>query len=91
MTSLQQAEKESTKGWNWGSYELLEEEMEFKVDGQRAFALRYEKIEVSKANGKNEVSVEFGQEESKIAGEVLCEMRFHVPNTELEMWQAEQK
>ena len=52
----------STKGWNWGSYELAENEMEFHVDGQKAFGIKYADIALSSANGKNEVAVEFGEE-----------------------------
>lgn len=51
-----------TKGWNWGCYELLENEMEFQVNGQRAFGLKYKDIALSSANGKNEVAIEFTEE-----------------------------
>lgn len=60
MTTAQQSL--STKGWNWGSYELAENEMEFNVDGQKAFGIKYTDIALSSANGKNEVAVEFGEE-----------------------------
>ena len=52
----------STKGWSWGGYELLQDEMEFQVDGQRAFGLKYKEIALSSANGKNEVALEFAEE-----------------------------
>ena len=29
----------STKGWNWGHYELHDEELEFQVDKKRAFGI----------------------------------------------------
>ena len=48
-----------TKGWNWGHYELKEEELEFQVDGMRCFGIRYKDIALSSANGKNEVALEF--------------------------------
>ena len=56
------AQGASTKGWNWGTYELAESEMEFHVDGQKAFGLKYKDIALSSANGKNEVALEFGEE-----------------------------
>lgn len=63
MTSSQnKAANVSTKGWNWGNYELREDEFEFRVDGQRAFGLKYKEIALSSANGKNEVALEFGDE-----------------------------
>lgn len=52
----------STKGWNWGTYELRDEEFEFQVDGGKAFAIKYKDIALSSANGKNEVALEFAQD-----------------------------
>lgn len=59
---MTQAPQLSTKGWNWGSYELQDEEFEFQVDGQRAFGIKYKDIALSSANGKNEVALEFAQD-----------------------------
>ena len=59
MTSAQST---STKGWNWGNYELKQNEMEFHVDGNKAFGLKYQDIALSSANGKNEVALEFAEE-----------------------------
>lgn len=52
----------STKGWNWGSYELRDDEFEFQVDGKKAFGVKYKDIALSSANGKNEVALEFAQD-----------------------------
>ena len=52
----------STKGWNWGTYELKDDEMEFQVDGQRSFGIKYKDIALSSANNKNEVALEFAQD-----------------------------
>ena len=52
----------STKGWNWGSYELKDGEMEFQVDSKRCFGIQYKDIALSSANGKNEVAFEFAQD-----------------------------
>ena len=90
MTSLKSAGA-SSKGWNWGSYELLENEMEFKVDGERAFGFMYKDIALSSANGKSEVAIEFGEELTKGNTDILAEMRFHVPNNEFQHWQEEQE
>jgi structure-specific recognition protein 1 len=49
----------STKGWNWGHYKLKEDELEFKVDNRRCFAIKYKDIALSSASGKNEVAFEF--------------------------------
>jgi len=56
------AQTTSTKGWNWGTYELKDTELEFHVDGQKAFGIKYKDIALSSANGKNEVALEFAQD-----------------------------
>lgn len=56
------SEQISTKGWNWGHYELKDEELEFQVDSKRAFGVKYKDIALSSANGRNEVAFEFQQE-----------------------------
>lgn len=53
------SKKTSTKGWNWGNYELKKDEFEFKVNGQRAFGIPYAQIGLSSASGNNEVTFEF--------------------------------
>jgi len=49
----------STKGWNWGSYEFNSDEMEFRVDNQRAFGIKYKDIALSSEKKNNEVALEF--------------------------------
>ena len=51
----------STKGWNWGSYALGQDQMSFTVNGQRVFAINYKEIALSNAPSKNEVVLEFQQ------------------------------
>jgi structure-specific recognition protein 1 len=42
-------------------------------------------VALATANGKNEVAIELQCEEAKTqAGDMLCEMRFHVPQSELD-------
>jgi structure-specific recognition protein 1 len=69
--------------------------MEFQVDGQRCFGIRYKDIAISNANGKNEVALEFNQdaEDSNKGGQgdILCEMRFHVPNNELDIYREQRE
>lgn len=62
MQAVKENQQPSTKGWNWGSYELHDEEFEFQVDGSRAFGIKYKDIALSSANGKNEVALEFAQD-----------------------------
>lgn len=49
----------STKGWNWGYYDLEKENMAFNVNGQKCFIINYKDIALSNATGKNEVALEF--------------------------------
>lgn len=58
--------------------------MQFKVDNKHCFSIAYKDIAISTANGKNEVAFEFNNESEKTKGDVLCEMRFHVPNNEID-------
>jgi hypothetical protein len=59
---MSKEDKISTKGWNWGHYQLKDNELEFQVDKQRCFGIRYKDIALSSANGKDEVALEFAQE-----------------------------
>ena len=59
---MSSAQTVSTKGWNWGHYALNDNELEFQVDGQKAFCIQYKDIALSSANGKNEVALEFAQD-----------------------------
>ncbi len=49
----------STKGWNWGHYQLNDQQMEFQVDKKHCFFIAYKDIALSSANSKNEVAFEF--------------------------------
>ena len=53
------AKQVSTKGWNWGHYELTDNEIQFQVDKKYCFGIPYADIAVSTAHGKNEVEIEF--------------------------------
>jgi hypothetical protein len=65
--------------------------MSFTVNGQRVFAINYKEIALSNAPSKNEVVLEFqqvgedGMSKKNDKSDILTEMRFYVPNTELEM------
>jgi structure-specific recognition protein 1 len=49
----------STKGWNWGHYNLEQEGLAFSINNQKCFVINYKDIALSNANGKNEVALEF--------------------------------
>ena len=49
----------STKGWNWGSYNLDTNNLTFNVNGQKCFVINYKDIALTNASGKNEVALEF--------------------------------
>ena len=53
----------STKGWNWGQYTLDKENMQFTVNGQKCFMINYKDIALSNASNKNEVTLEFNNED----------------------------
>ena len=42
---------------------MKDNELEFQVDNQRCFGIRYKDIALSSANGKNEVALEFAADE----------------------------
>ena len=55
-------EKISTKGWNWGYYQLDNESMTLTHDSaatQKAFTLKYKDIGSSNDAKENEVQIEF--------------------------------
>jgi structure-specific recognition protein 1 len=52
----------STKGWNWGQYELKSDAMEFTVESKPCFTIAYKDIALASANGANEVAFEFAGE-----------------------------
>ncbi len=55
----------STKGWNWGNYSLEKENMAFTVNGMKCFSINYKDIALSNASTKNEVTLEFKNDEGK--------------------------
>jgi structure-specific recognition protein 1 len=52
----------STKGWNWGKYELENDKMNFTVENKPCFSIDYKDIALASANGANEVAFEFAGE-----------------------------
>ena len=54
----------------------------------KGFSLDYKDIALSNATGKNEVALEFQQTDTSAEVkkmDMLCEMRFYVPNNELDL------
>lgn len=71
----------STKGWSWGQYQIDEEHLSFNVDGKQCFIVPYEDIALlPSGTEKDELSLEFKQDDTKDKSDILCEMRFYVPN-----------
>ena len=76
---------QSTKGWNWGWYHMKKDRIDFTHDSEglkNCFSLKYKDIAISNATKENEVQLEFQQEQesNRRGGDILCEMRFYVPN-----------
>lgn len=79
------AEKEvSTKGWNWGYYHMRDDKVEVSHDkeGQKkCLSIQYKDIALSNATNNTEVTLELANEDdNKRGGDILCEMRFFIPN-----------
>jgi hypothetical protein len=75
--------QQSIKGWNWGWYHMKKDEIEITHDKEgtkTCFSLKYKDIAVTNAAKDSEVSVEFQDSEDNKKGDILCEMRFYVPN-----------
>jgi hypothetical protein len=54
--------EQSTKGWNWGWYQMKQDRIDFTHDakGQKnCFSLKYKDIAISNATTENEVQLEF--------------------------------
>jgi len=69
------------KGWNWGKANFIGNSLSFDVDGQMAFEVPLNNVSHC-VTAKNEVTLEFHQNDD--AAVSLYEMRFHVPNVEVE-------
>jgi len=57
--------EKAVKGWNWGYYQLEEDNFVFNVNQQRCFTIPYKDIAVANASGKNEVALEFQKGDKK--------------------------
>lgn len=67
-------------GWNWGETQLKPSTFRFTVDGKTAFEFPHSDISQAVIQGKNELSIEFHQDDTANANDhVLTEMRFYVP------------
>ncbi len=51
------------KGWHWGFYQLEKENLSFSINKEKCLTLNYKDIALSNATGKNEVALEFQQEQ----------------------------
>ncbi|KAL6078360.1 FACT complex subunit SSRP1 [Balamuthia mandrillaris] len=72
----------STKGWNWGETELKRDTtLLFRVAGAPAFEIPLKNVAQCVLHNKNEVSLEFHQDDTTISPdtEALVEIRFNLP------------
>lgn len=69
----------STKGWNWGEYQVGDTGICFMVDGRQNFSVKLKDIAQCSAPGKNEVAFEF-QTKDSVDEDFLCEMRIYIPD-----------
>ncbi|CAG9329933.1 unnamed protein product [Blepharisma stoltei] len=69
----------STKGWSWGDLNTTETGLDFSVDAQPCFTINYKDIANCAIPGKNEVALEFQQDDT-MEDDILCEMRLYVPD-----------
>jgi structure-specific recognition protein 1 len=53
-----------TKGWNWGNYTTEEEQLGFQMGGMQCFGVPYSEIANANITNKNEVTVEFHQDDT---------------------------
>lgn len=84
----------SLRGWNWGKAEFTKGELTFSVQNRPAFEVPYSEIFNTNLAGRNEISVEFHNNESDKANghpakrpkaaaamDQLVEMRLYIPGT----------
>eukprot|EP00475_Leptophrys_vorax_P020323 TRINITY_DN27793_c0_g1_i1.p1 TRINITY_DN27793_c0_g1~~TRINITY_DN27793_c0_g1_i1.p1 ORF type:complete len:617 (-),score=208.68 TRINITY_DN27793_c0_g1_i1:858-2663(-) len=73
-------EELATNGWNWGSFQFKSSTMKFSVDDKLAFEIPFSDVSQSVVQGKNEVGLEFHQDDTVQADEeCLVEMRLYIP------------
>ena len=71
----------STRGYNWGNIDFESSQLIFSVGDLEAFEVPLNQVASTKAQGKNEVTVEFNPSKSRSAQDSLVEVRFYVPGT----------
>ncbi len=62
-----------------------------KEGTKSCFSLKYKDIAVTNAAKENEVSIEFQDSEDNKKGDILCEMRFYVPNIDEKILEEHEK
>jgi structure-specific recognition protein 1 len=74
-------EDRCTKGWSWGEFSLEGEALALNMDGKLGFKLPYGFISNSSLTGKNEIALEFAQDDT-MEEDIVCEMRLFIPDNE---------
>ena len=73
---------------------MKKDEIEISHDKEgtkSCFSLKYKDIAVTNAAKENEVSIEFQDSEDNKKGDIICEMRFYVPNIDEKILEEHQK
>jgi structure-specific recognition protein 1 len=71
----------STRGYNWGSVDFDQSQLQFNVQEKVCFDLPLNQVSNTAVSGKNEVSVEFQLPRKDVKGDQLVEIRFYVPGS----------
>lgn len=70
------------RGWNWGTTTMARSELVFNINNKPDFELPYQGISNINLTGKNEVAIEFkNEDEEDRQGDELVEMRLYIPGT----------
>ena len=71
-------ESRCTKGWSWGSYILKDDSIDLLIDSSLGIRIPYADISNCSMPGKNELALEFQQDDT-IEDDIVCEMRVFLP------------
>jgi hypothetical protein len=62
---MENQERTSIIGWNWGYYTFEDDNFKFNVKGAKCFSLPYSGINLATATNKNEVAIELDIDQVK--------------------------
>ena len=80
------------KGLNWGSYSLSENEMDFKNNTKEWFKIPFDSLSnVQQGTNKNEITLEFNEDDENNNRGAICELRLYVPDQEIKQEKQKEK